>query len=412
MAVSSGIENFLILAYHYLPSPAVGAKRPSHFAKYLERAGYRVRVLTNTPQTVPVEGVTFVPDPATPLRKESLPGLTHMALRKLFFPFEDSVICSWDLYRKAEVIVREAPETWAVFSTFPPVSSHLAAWALRRKYPLRWVADFRDPLAFSPTREFALRPFPALPRFFSPRVDQWIERQIATWADVLVMNTDVVESLWRARYPEAAGKVTHIWNGFDREDNVRAEEIPARPYKVMSHLGSLYHGRHPGMVLESMDRLIRNGRLDPGGFRLQFIGTINYDGIRDRPLFDRLIQLGCVVETGAVPASELRWEADSHLLIDVKEGQQVPSKIFEYIRVGRPILALTSAGSPADRILQKSGVPYLTLPDGTAAEVVDEQFLEFLRLPSEACAASEWFNRQFDAAERVRALLRVLDAAQ
>jgi hypothetical protein len=400
--------NFLFLAFHYPPSQAIGARRPFHFVKYLRRLGHRVEVVTTTPQPVAVAGVHYVPDPASPLRKTSLAGIAHMTLRKFFFPFEDSVICSYNMYRRAEAILRDSPREWSVFSTFPPVSTHLAALRLRQKYPVRWIADFRDPYAQAPTRRNALRELPHHFCHFSPAVDQCIENRIVRWADLLLANTDVVAGVWRERYPQAAHKIAHLWNGFDEDETIQAEPIPPRAFQVMSHTGGMYHGRNPGLILDSLTRLIDRGLLDPARFRLRFIGEMNYDSIPDQAVFDGLVDKGCVEATGQIPSKEILWNSDFHLLLDWKEGLQVPAKLFEYIRVGRPVLAITSQDSPSARILRQSGTPHLILSDGTPPAEVDERFLAFLRMSTDPVAPNSWFQEQFDGSRRVSAFLELL----
>jgi glycosyltransferase involved in cell wall biosynthesis len=408
----SGGMSFLILAYHYPPSGAIGARRPAQFVKYLSRMGYRVEVLTASRQDQPAAGVTYVPDPADPLRKGSLAGMTHMLLRKFFFPFEDSVVWSWNLYRAAEKIIRESPEDWVVLSTFPPISTHLAALRLRKRYPIRWAADFRDPLAHAPSRGFALQESPFLVRRLSPATDERIERSIAHRADLMIANTDIVADHWRHRYPRQASKITHIWNGFDPEQRLQAEPIPPRPYRLMAHVGNLYHGRHPGLILESLERLLASGRLRPGSFRLKLLGAIEQGGIIDPHILVRLTGVGCVEVApwtdSRHEAQKVSAQADYLLLVDWEEGQQVPAKIFEYICIGRPILALTAKDSPSARILKNSGIPHLILAPDTPLAVADEEFLKFLQLPSDPAPPSRWFDEQFNAERRVATLVRLL----
>lgn len=86
----------------------------------------------------------------------------------------------------------------------------------------------------------------------------------------------------------------------------------------------------------------------------------------------------------------------------------MPAKLFEYIRVGRPVLAITSQDSPSARILRQSGTPHLVLSDGSAAAEVDERLLAFLRMPTEAVTPNSWFEEQFNASRRVSAFLELL----
>jgi glycosyltransferase involved in cell wall biosynthesis len=400
-------HKLLILTYHYPPSSAAGAVRPFHFAKYLGRQGFDVRVLTASVQPAAEPGVVYVRDPASPLVKRSLIGITHMTIRKFLLPFEDSVVWAWPLLQTAERIIAKAPSEWSVLSTFPPVSTHLAAFRLREKYPIRWIADFRDPLAGSPSR----RAVADVAGPLSPRVDVFLERMIARHADLLIANTDIVADIWRRKYPRFADKVHPIWNGFDPEEQPEVAPIPARPYKVLLHAGNVYQGRHPGALLDSLDRLIAGGRLDPASLRVQFVGGIVAGTIPNQDVFQRLIELGCVETTGSVSkreAQRLAAQADYLLLIDLNDGLQLPSKLFDYIRIGRPVFALTGNNSPAARILTRSGIPSTLIYPDTSPAAIDEEILRFLHLPTDPVAATAWFDENFSAERRTRQLVQLL----
>lgn len=401
-------RKLLILTFFYPPSAAAGATRPFHFAKYLSRQGFDVRILTATAEGPASDPrARYVRDPASPLDKRSLVGLTHMTLRKLCFAFEESVVWTWPLYRAAAEIIADAPADWSVFSTFPPVSTHLAALRLRRKYPIRWVADFRDPLAESPGRKAVADVAGPL----SPKVDAWIERLVARNADLLIANTDVVAGIWRQRYPDCAAKVHHIWNGFDPEDRPSVPDIPPRPYKVLLHTGAIYQGRHPGLLLDSLARLIASGQLNPSSLRLRFVGGMVPGTVPNQDVLDRLVRLGVVETTGLVSrpeAQRLATEADYLLLVDLNDGLQLPSKLFDYISVGRPVFALTGRNSPAARILSRSGIPSAVAYPDMSPEAVDAEVMRFLRLPSDPARPSAWFEESFSADHRAAQLARLL----
>jgi hypothetical protein len=87
----------------------------------------------------------------------------------------------------------------------------------------------------------------------------------------------------------------------------------------------------------------------------------------------------------------------------------VPAKIFDYVRAGRPILAETPAGSPADQVLANSGIPYVCLRPDFTDQRMDDAILDFLRLPRERHAPSEWFWNTFDARRQTASLVSLLD---
>jgi hypothetical protein len=117
-----------------------------------------------------------------------------------------------------------------------------------------------------------------------------------------------------------------------------------------------------------------------------------------------------------VPRSEaLRFmgESDSLLLLDNHEDQDgyaVPSKLYEYIRVGRPILALTRRDSPVDRILRQSGVPYCSIYTDDAEPEIDAKLIRFIELPSSATPPNDWFMSNFDGRRQTGALAALLNS--
>jgi glycosyltransferase involved in cell wall biosynthesis len=247
--------------------------------------------------------------------------------------------------------------------------------------------------------------------------DRAIEKAIFRFADAVIANTDTLAEMWRDRHPIWAEKISVLWNGYDPQDSIEAAPLPARTARVLAHVGNIYQGRTPEPVLASIERLIRSGRVDAARLRIQLIGFLDPNSIaQDRPPFKTLADCKCLEFTGeSLPqgqAREFMRGADYLLLIDVNgvaEGLQVPAKIFDYIRVGRPILALTSSGSPVERILARSGIAYACITPCMRPERVDETVLHFLNRSSAPACPTSYFLETFDAERQTRALARRLD---
>jgi glycosyltransferase involved in cell wall biosynthesis len=306
-----------------------------------------------------------------------------------------------DLLRRERISV--------VVSTSPPVATHIAAWLLQRTERCTWIADFRDPILGNP---FRIRPHGII-------YDKFVERGIVASADAVIVNTDAALDSFKARYPRHKHKFHLIWNGYDPEDDLDAAPIPARPYRVMAHLGSVYGPRHPGVLADSLRRIADRGRLDLSGIKLRLVGSLDRgDSWLRRPGWSSLVASGSVECTdGAVPRAAARKEmreADCLLLLDLNElgtGIQVPAKLFEYVRVGRPILAFTAKGSPVERILAQSGVPHICVYTTDGESRIDEKVLELLAMPNTPVHPSAWFRRQFDAVAQTEQLASIINAA-
>src|ERR1051326_45364 len=129
-----GQNDVLILAYYFPPQNASGAQRPYRFHKYLPEFGYAPVVVCGSDKPVESAGAEKII-----WLSERMAGVLRFQLRWL-----PSAV------REAEQVIRPNPIR-CVVSPFPPLATHLLGAYLQRKYKIKWIADFRDPL-FNPQR--------------------------------------------------------------------------------------------------------------------------------------------------------------------------------------------------------------------------------------------------------------------
>jgi hypothetical protein len=349
--------------------------------------------------------VRRVPPPDPGRRSRILAGLGRLTQRYLL-PYNDDVPWAAHALVEAEAVLAERPIA-AVFSSSPPVASHLVGLWLKLRHGLPWVADFRDPLQGNPFRSR---------RWFFP-YDRLLEHLFFRHADALIANTDTTADLWRRQHRAIGDKVSVIWNGFDPAEPVEAGTTSSQNRRVLAHVGSLYGQRHPGRLLSSLTRLIQAGELAADRVLVRLVGpiaehcvTMNQDAVA------ALQAWGCLEYDGKqVPQDEARLassQADYLLLLDLTEGDldlQVPAKLFEYVRIGRPILVFTRRGSPVERILQGSGVPFRAVYHDADDAEVDTRVRGLFDLPTAPTRPSLWFEEQFDGQNQTRTLAGILD---
>ena len=397
----------LLLAYYYLPGNTSGVQRAVRFTRYLPRSGYATYVVCSSYAGISdLENVIHLPGPAS---RTTAAGRWAgcAALLERFLPYSEQL--PWVPYAIAasgDLIRRHAIS--CILSTSPPVATHLAALWLKRRYRLKWIADFRDPLLGNPGR----------PRRWARPYDAFLQRLIFHCADGIIAVTDTVAAEWRRQYPACAHKIHVIWNGFDPEDSFGPAQLPERPYRLLSHVGLLYSQRHPLSLLASLDRLVRNGQLGPGAVRLRFTGPVqNESALLAHPCAAALLQNGCLELRGElIPRIDAMREiatSDLLLLLDIvnltNTGYTVPAKLYDYILAGRPILAVTDRNSPVQRILAVSGIRYTCLYHDDSADEIDRKVLSFLQFPSEPLAPSGWFRNQFAGDQQAAAVAALLD---
>jgi glycosyltransferase involved in cell wall biosynthesis len=403
----------IFFAYHYPPKNTIGADRPYRFAKYLTRLGYICRVFTAAEQTGRLDpSVEYVPDPYITCPRSSFEWQMERAIRKLVLPGELGTQWSRRACQAARAFLRTRPGApVTVFSTFPPLGSHLAAWQLVRAEGMPWIADFRDPFPdWSGHSEVYEH---------QRRVYRWLERAIPRRADTVIVNTDGALEQWQQRFPSLKGKLQVIWNGFDPEEPTWAEPIPPRSYKALSYVGSLYDDRVASPILESIERLVSAGRLAPGSVCLRLIGSFKAGTIPDAAFVERASRQGWLeVRDEWLPraeAHEIARSSDGLLLILPHSTTQVQAKLFEYVQIGRPILAFVQPDSPTERLLKRSGIAYRCAYPGSAPEVMDDLVASFFALPSAPVRASAWFEEQFNAESQTRildSLIRMMHSKQ
>jgi glycosyltransferase involved in cell wall biosynthesis len=230
----------------------------------------------------------------------------------------------------------------AIYSTSPPETSHLVALRLAASTRLPWIADFRDPwmnLHLLPT-----------PTPFHRRLHETLERRVCARASAVVVATPWHRELLARKYPDLA-PAELIRNGYDPADiESVADVVPRGDCFQILHAGMLTQTRSAVGFLEAVRVFLDRVPEAREECRVMFLGpreSRNDEAARELGLED------VVVFRDTAPHSEtLKLERASHILVLIKHANPlydglVPGKLYEYIGVGRPILALAPDGEAA-----------------------------------------------------------------
>jgi glycosyltransferase involved in cell wall biosynthesis len=226
----------------------------------------------------------------------------------------------------------------ALYSTSPPETSHLVAGTVHARTGLPWLADFRDPWM----NLRLLTPASAL----HARLHRRLEARVCASADTVVVTTRWHESLVRAEYPRT--RVVRIPNGYDGEE---ARAVAALAPKAGSmrfvHAGTLTQRRSATSFLEGLAEFLGRRPDARGAIDVEFLGAREDEseravarlGLADRVRFRDTV----------AHDETLRAERTAHVLLLIKHADSrydglVPGKLYEYIGLGRPVLALAPAG--------------------------------------------------------------------
>ena len=179
------------------------------------------------------------------------------------------------------------------------------------------------------------------------------------------------------------------------------------------HSGIVYPSeRDPSALFDALGRMVRAGRIDAATLRIRFRAPLHAD------LLQRL-----AAQTGtsslieilpAVPYREALREmmcSDSLLVMQGANcNDQIPAKLYEYFRAGRPILGLADPTGDTGTCMLRAGVGQVVpLEDTERVEDALERHIADLRGNAFAALPSE-FIATMSRRARTQALAGLLDS--
>lgn len=373
------MKHVLIIAYLFPPIGGGGVQRALKLAKYLGRHDFQVSVLTvkdplhatpddsllkQIPENVMIyraEEMKLIPResagtvPQGSVFKGAGPSVRQKLFRKLkpallkgkealLIP-DDQILWYRQAVSMAVELVKEK-QVDVILSTSGPYTNHLVGRGVKRKTDVKWIADFRDPWTQNMHR-------PTLS--WRRKKEERQEASVMKEADLVTTVTPTFAKQFIGKYPAIKDKLHLIYNGYDPEDYENLTGIKREPERfTVLYTGIFYHERNPRLFLKAVRELIDAGHLAFEHLSLEFAGVFDYPGYTENQEQVNSLSLGGIVHVwGNLPHQEVLSRmkgADLLLLVgDTSEdaGAYIPGKLYEYMAVKKPILALTVEGESA-----------------------------------------------------------------
>ena len=368
----------------------IGVQRALSLAKYLPRCGFEVHVLKATnaggpvydpdlvrqiPASVRVHEA-FTPEIPFAIRQKlwarlsggpkkpaaSAPAaaggfswkrLVTGAAKRVMCPEPEILWVPFAVRKARQIIRRFGIDT--VMVTVPPFSALVAGTRLKREFPsLVLVSDFRDEWL-----SFYLKDFDFQNSDYTRRRAEAIEQESVEASDLVVAVNESSRDEIRKRYPgQPERKFQVIPNGYDPEVFTGIAPAERRStHMIVTHVGTVYKTASPRFYLDAVDSLPEEIR---SRIETRFVGRVAES---ERPLMEG--RQSKVTLLGFMPQAEaLQYMADTdYLLLTMTNDISVPGKLFEYMAVRRPILAIAAPGSEVDRLLAETGAGMCAPPD-------------------------------------------------
>lgn len=235
-------------------------------------------------------------------------------------------------------IRREGPDV--VWATGPPQSAILAGVPVAARLEIPVVAELRDLWAGSPYFDAGGT---LLTRLEAPAL---------TRADAVVTVTRGCQQILEQLHPKLRDRVHLVPNGFDSSLlGLRRPKRANHGVRTLIHAGALYGDRFAATLIQALSVPALRGRV-----QLELVGPVDPETRRAAANTDAVVRIS--PPTSWRQAIEHVRGADISVVINspgTGGAMALPSKLYEALALGVPVLALTPPGSDAERLLAALG---------------------------------------------------------
>jgi len=371
------MKKVLIIAYYWPPAGGPGVQRWLKFVKYLPEFGVQpivyvpenatypildhelvqeirkdVTVLTH-PINEPYKFATFFSKNSTKTissgiikdqKKQSFLDKTLLYIRGNFFIPDARV--GWvkpSVTFLSDYIKQNAIDT--IITTGPPHSMHLIGMELKKRFKLKWIADFRDPwtnIGYHKELKLTER---------ASKKHQELEKEVLNTCDQVITTSFTTKKEFEVITSKPIQVIT---NGYDVE---YVSKLPMDNKFTISHIGSLLSKRNPRILWKALRLILKENETFENDFELQLIGKVSPEVLETLEEFKLTKFLKIIGYVSHKEAIKKQRSSQLLLLIEINSYETIgiiPGKLFEYMAAERPILAIGPEGSDVEEIIKET----------------------------------------------------------
>lgn len=261
----------------------------------------------------------------------------------LWLPF--ALLSGWKLIRKENIKL--------IFATTPPHSAQLVGLLLAKFSGLPLVADLRDDWVGNPYyhRRLAWR----------SRLEEKLEKQLIKQANKIILPTRASVSFYQEKYRQFVHKFVYLPNGYDEEDFVFLQEKidPLSDKFVIGYMGQMDGKHNPGVLFQALRTMMDNGKLNDKKIEVVILGIISSErySLIEKFNLEKIVRISGVLNH----QQALRYMSKVNITLLIQNCHDgpnaIPGKTYEYMRLKKPIVALTDVKPLTDFIVNiKAGL--------------------------------------------------------
>lgn len=350
----NSVKKILVISTFYYPIQHIATNRIVAFAKYLKEFGYDVSVLTkglqnehkviNGINVYYVNDTYFIKKLDTSKKESKIIHYLKCAWNIAYMNIYSDEDYGWtnNSVKKAYELLKQNHFDY-VLSSAPPIGPHIVAYEIKKKYPkIKWIVDMRDAL-WSPNYPLKIRN--SMLRF--------VENKISECADLLLAVSKPQLQEYKKLTDNKLAYI-EIRNGYDfvlkKNNSYNKKEF------IIIYTGSFHGNRKPDNFFIALENLYKNNKIS--NFEVEIIGNnapINIPNaiakninIIDKMPYEKLIDY-------------VNDKASILLMIspsNIEKGCYT-GKLFDYIGLCKPILALVPKNDVAAALINKINIGYV-----------------------------------------------------
>jgi glycosyltransferase involved in cell wall biosynthesis len=374
----------LIITYYWPPSGGAGVQRWLKFVKYLREYGWEPVVFTAEGGEVPVLDNSLQKD--VPENIEVLRGPIwepYTVYKRLIgqkkgdkiqtgFLTENEkpkTIEKLSIWIRGNLFIPDARKFWikpsvkrlskylqenkvdAIVSNGPPHTTHMIGLALKKKFNIPWLADFRDP-------------WTNIDFYDKLMLSKWADKKHHRLEDAVIKNADslvTVSPNWSKDFKEQSKRDFNvIYNGFDEKDFTDKEVELDQKFSIV-HIGSMNKDRNPHNLWKVLGEICSEIDGFSKDLEIKMVGPTDItikNALNENNLNENLNKIDYV------PHSEVvNYLLGAQLLLlpinDTPNSMGViPGKLFEYLAARRPIICIGPLKGDSCRIINEAEAGY------------------------------------------------------
>lgn len=377
---SNELKKVLVIAHIFPPLGGSGVQRTLKFVKYLQSFGWSPTVITVGESGYPLNDPQFLtelPNNINIIRVDEPKNASSKEIQEIINLY-DQVINNTALMKefinefpnnKNLLLLPDSKIYWAnevlknienyinindfnmIYSTSGPYSDHIIGYILKQRYHKPWISDFRDEWTNNCYATYDTNSL-------SYRLQFAMEKSIVQYSDKVITTTPLSTENYINLFKLKREKVVTITNGYDEEDfdEIDNNYLNGKNGKfTIVHNGLFYSIRTPETFLNAVYNLIKTGKIDKEKISIHLTWSENQMRWMD---YIRKLGLENVVhfEGYSSHRESLKLARSSDLLLLVvgpseKSRAMYPGKIFEYLRLCKPILSLAPKDSVVENLI-------------------------------------------------------------